>query len=162
MKWENGQPVFMCNQMHKFVNADGVTINSNIRNIKTSFRYLGIATNYKKFEKLFSIVDSALLSQIKIESKTDIEYESKLFTEFILLTSKTDPQGFLGKYAATKHIPAIVSNLSKDSFLYIFRSNKHNVLDWDVEINSRGPNYIVKFEILLNYKKYDRDSKPSF
>lgn len=140
------------NEVHKFVNSDGFTINSNVRDIKTSFKYLGLTTYYKKLEKLFKIMSPSMLNDIRRQSKTELEYEQKLSLQFLKLTAKVDPQSYLGNYAKHKKMRRIFTNLTRDSFLNIMRCNMHRVIDWDVEMTSKGPNYAIKAEVFTKIR----------
>lgn len=152
MKWINGQLSMERNEVHKFVNKDGFTINSNEKEINTNFNYIGVALNPIKLEKLFKAIDPLFLTQLKRKSKTEIEYEKGLFNQFVKMTAKSEPESFLNEYAKTRHPKETISNLTKDTFLYIFKSNKYKVLDWDIEITTRGANYAIKVEKLFKYK----------
>lgn len=152
MHWNNGDLVMERNTVHKFVNSDGVTINSNVRNIKTNFTYLGESANYKKLEKLLSFIDPQFIIKAKKESKTEIGYEQMVFRKFIELTAKTNPQKYLANYAKHKKMFSVITNLTKDSFIGILKSDMHNVIDWDVQKTWAGLNYAVKVEVFTKIR----------
>lgn len=152
MYWKKNNLVMERNEVHKFVNSDGITINSNTREIKTSFRYLGLTMYYKKLEKLLLLIDPIFIYETKKQSKTELEYEQRIFLRFKKLTEKTNPQQYLGNYAKYKRMLRVVTNLTKDSFLAIMRCNMHNVIDWDVEMTKKGPNYAIKAEVFTKIR----------
>lgn len=152
MHWENYNLIMEKNTVHKFVNSDGVTINSNIRNLNTNFAYLGESMNYKKLEKLLMLIDPLFIRETKMQSRTEIGYEQKVFRKFKELTAKTNPQEYLANYAKHKKMIRIITNLTKDSFLNIMRCNMHNVIDWDVQMTSIGPNYAIKAEVFTKIR----------
>lgn len=153
MRWTKEIKLIMePNNVHKFANSDGFTINSNKKEIKTNFKYLGIALNCKKLEKLLRLINQLKLEQLKKDSKTELEYEQKLSMWFTEITAKVNPQEYLANYAKHKKVLHIYTNLTKDSFLNIMRCNMHNVIDWDVEVTKFGPNYAIKTEVFSKIK----------
>lgn len=148
MNWKDViDPVMDKDELHKFVNSDGVTINSNIREIKTSFRYLGIATNHKKLERLLKLIDPSFIDESRRSSRTEIEYEKKVFLKFKELTKKTNPQEYLANYAKSKKELHLLSNLTKEQFMSIMKSNTHNIISWDVKVGTIWPRYVIKAEV---------------
>lgn len=147
MYWKNGDLIMERNTVHKFVNSDGVTLNSNIKDIKTNFKYLGEAMYFKKLEKLLKMFIPKTIEIEKRMAKTELEYEQRVFLQFKQFTAKTNPQEYLANYAKHKRMKMIICNLTKDSFMNIMRSNMHNVIDWDVDMTAKGPNYAVKVEV---------------
>ena len=140
------------NTVHKFINTDGFVINSNTKDIKTSFKYIGEALNCVKIERLLMAINNESVRLAKRESKTELQYEQALVRKFIMLTAKRNPEAYLANYAKSVKRKMIFSNLTKDSFLETMRSNKHNVIDWDIQETAKGYNYAIKAEVFFKNK----------
>lgn len=133
---------------HRFLNNDGFVINSNTKNLKTNFKYLGEVEDFRRNERLLMAFDSKGLESIKKESKTEEEYMKKLYVAASKMMFKKNPlKSMENRVRSLNKIVFTETMLSKDGFMNIVNSERTNILDWDVDPSTKPIGTYIKYEL---------------
>ena len=134
MKYQGFNLLMESNETYKFVNSDGFTINTDDKDYKTKIKFLGKCANQQKLKRFLMAIDPELLKEIKKESRTEIELEARIYSAFVHLTAKVNPEVYLLNQAKCLYPRERQTTwLTKTSFLFMFNSPDYKVVDWDIE-----------------------------
>lgn len=134
--------------IHRFVNHNGLVINTNDVNLKTSFKYLGKVDDFRKNERLLMVFNKNELNNIRKESKTEFEYFKKLYLAASKIMFKDSPIETI-QYKSTSAVKRIYENtmITKDTFLSIVKSKRTTILDWDLDVTKSPVGTYIKYEL---------------